>query len=85
MNQDLSNLRVVFQPSGAPVAIVTPYAGCGLNIKEIGARAVPRGLPFWVINESDIPRDEALRFALVLDTQSLGNPAGMGEVDHVQN
>lgn len=69
--------RILFQPAGAPVAVVVPCE-CGLTIKEIGVKDVPAGLPFWIVDAETIPTDRAFREAWELDAQALGPADGAG-------
>ena len=58
--------RIVYPNGSGGVAILVP-ADCGLSIKKIAAKDVPDGVPFKIVNVSDIPQDRAERDALTPD------------------
>lgn len=69
---------ILYQLPGVPVSIVMPCL-CNLSIIEIGRKDVPSGVPFWVVDESYLPKDRSNRNAWLLDTDSMGEPDGFGE------
>lgn len=77
------NARIIFQVPGQPVGVLIP-CDCGLTTIDIGNKDVPEGLPFWIISVKDIPEDRTDRNAWVIDTEAMGEPAGLGGT-YVQN
>ena len=71
--------RIVYQLPEQPVAILIPCE-CGLTLEQIGKKDVPAGVPFWIVEASDIPADRSLRGAWELDVASMGEPCGVGGV-----
>lgn len=71
------NKVILFQPEGGIVSIMTPCE-CGLTIAEIGQKDVPAGLPFWIVDASDLPADRSMRNAWTLDAEAMGDPDGVG-------
>ena len=69
--------RILFQPAGAPAAVLIP-CDCGLTLEEIGAKDVPAGLPFWIVDAATVPEDRAFREAWELDEGALGPADGVG-------
>lgn len=69
--------RILFQPAGAPAAVLIP-CDCGLSLQEIGEKDVPQGLPFWIVDADSVPADRAFREAWELEEASLGPAAGVG-------
>ncbi|EOI6836929.1 TPA: hypothetical protein U5D64_003544 [Yersinia enterocolitica] len=62
---------IVFQgDEGAAVMAVA--SNTGLTILQIGQKDVPTGLPFWIIDASNITED------YVIDPEVLGEPSGYG-------
>lgn len=49
-------------PEGG-VAILIPAPDCGLTIEQIAAKDVPPGVPFRIVDASDIPSDRTFRNA----------------------
>jgi hypothetical protein len=67
------NERIVY-PSGDGIAVVIP-ADCGLSVLEIARKDVPAGLPFIVVDVSDLPADRNYRAAWRAD---FSEPDGYG-------
>lgn len=61
------------------VAILTPAYECLLafDIKAIARKDVPEGLPFWIVDESEIPTDRTFREAWEIP-EEWGEPDGYG-------
>ncbi|MGX1127303.1 hypothetical protein [Pseudomonas sp. HLS-6 TE3448] len=69
--------RILFQPAGAPAAVLIP-CDCGLTLEEIGAKDVPAGLLFWIVDADSVPEDRAFRDAWELDAAVIGPAQGVG-------
>lgn len=69
--------RIIFQPVGAPMAILTP-CDCGLSVLEIAKKDVPQGVPFWVVSAAEVEQmyqsHGDLRDAWEVTEQSIGRP-----------
>jgi hypothetical protein len=72
------NERIVFQGEGQTMAVVIP-CDCGIPVLQIGLKDVPDGVPFWIVDASDIPEDRVLRNAWDLDVAAMGEPHGVGD------
>lgn len=68
-------MKIIYQ-SDYGVAFLSP-ADCRLTALEIGQKDVPEGLPFWLVNEADLPLDIPQE-AWELDEAALGEPDGIG-------
>jgi hypothetical protein len=55
------NQRIVY-PTEDGVAVIIP-ADCGLTIEEIAAKDVPSGVPYKIVDVSEIPEDRTFRGA----------------------
>ena len=55
------NQRIVY-PTDDGVAVIIP-ADCGLTIEEIAAKDVPAGVPYKIVDVSEIPEDRTFRGA----------------------
>ena len=55
--------RIIYQTDARGVAIIIPSFHCGLTIEEIALKDVPDGLPYKIIDESEIPSDRTFRNA----------------------
>lgn len=73
---------IVYQVQGTPVSVTRPGPEASvLNVPllQVAQHAVPDGVPFWLIEESDVPTDRAFREAWELDVSAMGEPAGFGD------
>lgn len=55
--------RIIYKNSEGGVSIVIPAEECGLTIEEIAAKDVPSGMPYKIVNVSEIPTDRTFRDA----------------------
>lgn len=68
------NKRVIYPTADGGVAVIIP-ASCGLTIEQIAQKDVPAGIPYLIVNVSDIPSDRTQRQAWEAD---FSNPDGHG-------
>lgn len=59
----MENQRIIYPTPEGGVAIVIPATECGLTIEEIAAKDVPPGVPFKIVDVSEIPEDRTFRAA----------------------
>ena len=59
----MNNLRIIYPTPEGGVAIIIPAVECGLTIEQIAAKDVPAGVPFKVVDVSEIPTDRTFRNA----------------------
>ena len=57
------NKRIIYKTAEGGVAIIIPAPDCGLTIEQIAAKDVPPGVPFKIVDASDIPTDRTFRDA----------------------
>jgi hypothetical protein len=57
------NLRIIYPTPEGGVAIIIPGCDCGLTIEQVAAKDVPAGVPFQIVQASDIPTDRTFRNA----------------------
>jgi hypothetical protein len=67
--------RIIHQGENGGVAVIIP-ADCGLTIEEIAAKDVPTGMPYKIVDVSDIPIDRAERDAWTVDVADLTDGVG---------
>lgn len=67
------NKRIIY-PNENGISILIP-ADCGLSIDEIAAKDVPIGLPYIILDVSEIPQDREFREAWEAD---FSQPHGIG-------
>lgn len=70
------NKRIIYQTDDGGVAVIIPAPGCGLTIKEIAAKDVPRGKPYKIVDASDLPTDRQFRAAWTVDEADLTDGVG---------
>lgn len=51
---------IIFQPASGPLAIFTPSPGVTVSA-ALGAQITPKGLPFKIIDASEVPTDKTFR------------------------
>tara|TARA_R110000868_G_scaffold153893_1_gene379844 strand:- start:99 stop:293 length:195 start_codon:yes stop_codon:yes gene_type:complete len=59
----MNNPRIIHPTPEGGVAIIIPAPDCGLTIEQIAAKDVPAGVPYSIVDASDIPSDRTFRNA----------------------
>lgn len=59
----MTNPRIIYPTPEGGVAIIVPAVECGLTIEQIAAKDVPTGVPFKIVDVSEIPTDRTFRNA----------------------
>jgi hypothetical protein len=59
----MNNPRIIYPTPEGGVAIIIPAPDCGLTAEEIAAKDVPAGVPFQIVEATDIPSDRTFRNA----------------------
>ena len=59
----MNNPRIIYPTPEGGVAIITPILDSGLTVEEIAAKDVPAGVPFRIVEATDIPEDRTFRNA----------------------
>lgn len=59
----MNNPRIIYPTPEGGVAIIIPAHDCGLTIEQIAAKDVPAGVPYSIVDASDIPSDRTFRNA----------------------
>jgi hypothetical protein len=59
----MNNPRIIHPTPEGGVAIIIPAPDCGLTIEQIAAKDVPAGVPYSIVEASDIPSDRTFRNA----------------------
>jgi hypothetical protein len=68
------NERIIY-PTDDGVAIIIPTPECGLTIDDIAKKDVPAGVPYKIVDATDIPEDRTFRGAWEAD---ITEPDGIG-------
>ena len=73
-------MNIIYKNQDGVVAVFTPTQEAidMLTLDEIAKRAVPNGVPYWIVDPSAIPTDRTFRDAWELDESQLGEPHGFG-------
>jgi hypothetical protein len=69
------NQRIIYQNNDGGVSIIVPASNCNLTIEEIASKDVPAGVPYKIVNISEVPSDRTFRDAWEVD---IPNPDGVG-------
>ena len=48
---------IIYEQADGPIAICSPADNCGLTVEEIARKDVPDGVPFRIIDRSELPAD----------------------------
>jgi hypothetical protein len=59
----MNNPRIIYPTPEGGVAIIIPAPDSGLTAEEIAAKDVPAGVPFRIVEATDIPDDRTFRNA----------------------
>ena len=70
------NKRIIYQNSTGGISVLIPCK-CELTIDEIAKKDVPTGLPYKIINVSQVPVDRETRETWTVDVRDLND--GVGE------
>jgi hypothetical protein len=76
------NERIIY-PTDEGVAIIVPATDCSLSIEEVARKDVPAGVPYQIVDASDIPEDRTFRGAweanIIPDGVGIGTDAWFAE------
>jgi hypothetical protein len=67
--------RIIYQNEEGGVSVLIP-ADCGLTIEQIAEKDVPKGLPYKIVNTSDVPADRTDRKSWTVDVADLTDGVG---------
>ena len=72
-------MKIIYKNESGGVSIITPTPEALKNmaIDEIAKKDVPTGLPYKIVDDSEIPEDRTFRDAWVVDESILTD--GVGE------
>lgn len=59
----MNNKLIIYPTNDGGVAVVIPAPECGLTIEQIAQKDVPAGVPFKIIDASELPEDRTFRNA----------------------
>jgi hypothetical protein len=59
----MQNKRIIYPTNEGGVAIIIPAPECSLSIEEIAVKDVPAGVPYKIIDASELPADRTFRNA----------------------
>lgn len=72
-------MKIIFKNEDNSIGIITPTSEAlsFATIKDIAEKDVPHNLPYWLVEDSDIPTDRTFRNAWEID-EAMGEPDGFG-------
>lgn len=59
----MNNPRIIYPTPEGGVAVIIPAPDSGLTVEQIAAKDVPAGVPFRIVEATDIPSDRTFRAA----------------------
>ena len=71
--------KIIYKLEDNSIGIITPTqeALSFFTFEQIAEKDVPEGLPYWIVNTSELPSDRTFRDAWEADP-SWGDPHGFG-------
>ena len=72
-------MKIIYKNESGGVSIITPTPEAleHMTIDEIALKDVPTGLPFAIVEDSEVPTDRTFRDAWIVDETTLTD--GVGE------
>lgn len=67
--------RIIYPTSDGGIAVIVPAPECSLSIDDVAAKDVPAGVPYKIIEVTEILSDRTFRAAWEAD---FSNPDGYG-------
>jgi hypothetical protein len=71
----MTHKNIIYQSEGGGVSIITPIEG-DLTVEQIAAKDVPTGLPYKIVEASEIPTDQTYRGLWTVDVADLTDGVG---------
>ena len=68
-------MKLAIFPNETTISVLVPAPNCSLSFEQICAKDVPTGVPYLIIDSSEIPADREFRDAWQAD---FTNPDGYG-------
>lgn len=68
--------RIIYKNTNGGVSVIIPAPDSGLTVAQIAAKDVPTGLPYRVVDVSEIPTDRTERDLWDVDEADLTDGVG---------
>ncbi len=68
--------KIIYKQENGTIAILTPSPNCELTIEEVAQKDAPTGLPYKIVNVSEIPTDRTFRGAWTINDAELTDGVG---------
>lgn len=68
-------MKLAIFPNKTTISVLVPAPNCSLSFEQICAKDVPTGVPYLIIDSSELPADKEFRDAWEAD---FSNPDGYG-------
>lgn len=68
--------RIIYKNPDGSLAVIIPSPDCGLTLEQIAAKDVPAGLPYKIVDVSELPQDRSERTAWTVDDEVLTDGVG---------
>ena len=79
--------RIIYVNEDGGVSVVIPMPDCGLTVEQIADKDVPVGVPYKIVDASEIPTDRSARDLWDVDdadlTDGVGADYGAGSTNAV--
>ena len=72
-------MKIVFKNQDNSTGIITPTSEAlsFATVSQVAEKDVPHNLPYWIVEDSDIPSDRTFRSAWEID-ENFEEPTGFG-------
>ena len=72
-------MKIIFKNQDNSIGVITPTeeALSFATVIQIAEKDCPYNLPYWIVEDSDIPSDRTFRSAWEID-ENFGEPTGFG-------
>lgn len=67
--------QIIYPQEDGSIALIIPAPECKISVEEIARKDVPEGVPYLIVNDSDLPEDHTYFNAWEAD---FSNPHGHG-------
>ena len=71
-------MKIIYKNEDGGISVITPTPESlkSMTIEEISQKDVPTGLPYKIVEDSEIPEDRTFRGAWVIDESTLTDGVG---------
>lgn len=61
------NKHIIYPNDDGGISVIIPVCDCGLDVEQIAIKDVPAGIPYKIVDVTEIPSDRTFRAAWQAD------------------